>query len=189
MKIKTVFLSLIMCVFLFASPETNNLIFSQSYKLYSGQTSIGNESAYASRTVALNSEYDYHIANGWKILAGAGVDLGKTYAVLAEVGVKKYLNDNTYLGGAYVIPLGVGEEVLQSSGSWSHREKYTIIGYEPTLALFAGAEFGDDWTAEVRFQRTTYAVRYTVSEGSFRHTNNTEMDSANELSFSLGLIF
>jgi opacity protein-like surface antigen len=189
-KLKIISLVLTISAFLSAAPQTNNLIITQSYKRYSGQSSAGSEdSAFASHTFALNGEYDFHITDGWKILTGVGIDIGKTYAFLAEVGVKKYLNDNVYLGGACVIPLGVGEENIHSSGSWTSREKHTIIGYKPTLSLFAGAELGDDWVAEVQFRRTTYEVRREILESGSKKLSDIEMDSANELSFALGLIF
>jgi hypothetical protein len=191
MKIKTVFLSLIMCVFLFASPETNNLIFSQALKTYSGAQITESFLPFA---VGLRGEYDYHVYSGWKILVSCDLELSRTVGWLADVGTKKYLNDIFYVGTAYTFPLSFAQETLSSTSSGYNKDKYILTGYKPNLAFFAGMEITDDWVFEVKYRTVTHEIKH---ESEFRFwfassstkLSSLEEEEAAELSFSLGLIF
>ncbi|GBR73890.1 hypothetical protein NO1_1160 [Candidatus Termititenax aidoneus] len=180
-----------MCAFLFAAPETNNLVFSQAFKTYSGALAAESFSPFA---VELRSEYDYHITAGWKALAGCSLELGRTVGLLADVGAKKYLNDVFYVGTVYTFPLSFAQETLSSTSSGYDKDKYILTGYKPNLAFFAGMEIADDWVFEVKYRTVTHEVKH---ESEFRFwfassstkLSSLEEEKAAELSFSLGLIF
>jgi hypothetical protein len=212
-RIKLALLALILLSLLAAAADTNNFIFTQSVKQYFGKK--GPSSIFGSDlstdivfplALAMSAKYDFHIANGWKISTGAGLEVGRSYFLLAELGAKKYLDDEVYIGAAYIAPLVVGNNIIASGstseirqtgplswGTWSYREKYEMFNYKPTFSLFAGKEFGD-WVIELGYRKVTYELRHTTQDGDYgqigyQKSIYTNDYSADEFSFSLGLIF
>jgi hypothetical protein len=206
-KLKIISLVLTISAFLSAAPQTNNLIFFDAFKMYSGSKTDGDLEAsdiFPAFGFELRGEYDYHITDGWKILLGAGLDVksdGAPTHLLGEIGAKKYFNDKVYAGAAYAFSLGFPKTSLKGSersplgASYRYKEKYSVVDYKPNLVLFAGIEIEEDWLLEVRYRNAVYDIFHEYSEydiysqaRTLKSDDNEEV-TATELSFALGLIF